>query len=563
VQILTVLGFALPVAIYLWFLHHYGLNVVSGDQWNDVSIIGASYKGKLTLGALWAQFNENRLFFPYLIVLGLSRTVAFNVHIEQYLGACCQFGAVALIVAAHKRRSPETSWLAYCPVAILMLSVVQADNTLSGFQLAWWMIVVSLAGVIFLLDRKKLSMFALVAGVALAIVGTYSSVQGLFIWVAGLMLLYYRRRSAAQMSLWVAAAILSITLYFYGYRSTVGSSATAPHHLGDAIRYFFELVGSILGIPLTGDGLGANVALVFGCIVVGLALYALWSYGRHRDTESAVPIGLVLIVFGLLFALSTTYGRVLTGPAGAASSRYTTYDLLIVVGTYLTYVGRPPSLRGSRAVMRPSAHSVLPLLLGAVIVVQAIFGFVNGIDWARKDHAAMLGVAVATTDARKLPDHVVQGLLYPENPGFGIDLLRSDVQVLATHGLSLFSDEQSLRYYKELAAMQTSQGVFKQLAILFETRTSIEVPHSGTRLNGKTPILASVTNDPDVKKVEFELSNATSDRIIGFGRNSDYGWGFFWRPSSVPNGVYQLRSLAIDRNGHVTSSVPIRVTVRK
>ncbi len=113
IQVLTVLGFALPVAIYVWYLHHYGLNVVSGDQWNDVSIIGASYKGKLTLGALWAQFNENRLFFPYLIVLGLSRTVAFNLRIEQYLGAGCLCGAIALIVSAHKRRSPKTPWLAY------------------------------------------------------------------------------------------------------------------------------------------------------------------------------------------------------------------------------------------------------------------------------------------------------------------------------------------------------------------------------------------------------------------------------------------------------------------
>ncbi len=204
------------------------------------------------------------------------------------------------------------------------------------------MIVVALAGVIFILDRKNLSMIALVAGVALAIFGSFSSVQGLFIWVAGLALLYYRRRSAAQMSLWVGAAILTMTLYFYGYRNTVRSSSTAPQHMGEAIRYFFQLISSILGDPLTGPGLGADVAFVFGCLVVGLALYALWSYGRRRDSEGPAPIGLALIIYGLLFALSTTYGRVFTGPTGAASSRYTTYDILIVVGTYLTYVGRPP-----------------------------------------------------------------------------------------------------------------------------------------------------------------------------------------------------------------------------
>jgi hypothetical protein len=156
VQILTILGFAIPIVAYLWYLHHYGLNVVYGDQWDTVSRIGLSYRGRLTLSSLWAQHNENRIFFPNLIALTLSRVAAFNLVLEQYLGAGFLFGAIALIIGAHKRRCPYRTWLAYCPVVILMLSVVQGDNTLSGFQIAWYVILATLAGVIFILDREMI-----------------------------------------------------------------------------------------------------------------------------------------------------------------------------------------------------------------------------------------------------------------------------------------------------------------------------------------------------------------------------------------------------------------------
>jgi hypothetical protein len=562
IQVLTVLGYALPVAIYLWYLHHYSLNVVSGDQWSDVRLITASYKGKLTLGALWAQHNENRIFFPNLVMLGLSRSVAFNVVVEQYLGAGCLFGATALIISAHKRRSPTTPWLTYCPVAILMLSVVQGNNTLSGFQLAWYMIVIALAGVIFLLDREQLSWLTLAASIVLAIVGSFSSIQGLFIWVAGLMLLYYRRRSFAEISLWIGFAIPTIVLYFYGYHSSVASSSTATHLLGDAVQFYFQLIGSILGIPLSGYGRDADIAAAFGCVVVALALYSLWSRGRRRDPESPAPIGLALIVYGLLFALSTTYGRVFEGPAGAASSRYTTYDLLIVVGTYLTYVGSPPSLRRSGAARRRPGHSVVPLVLGAVILVQALFGFVNGIHWARQNYDAVLDVAIVTTDAGRLPDRVVQGVLDPEDPNLPVSVLRGDVQILADHGLTFFSDEQIVRDYREQADLLAREGVFERWSLLWGTRTSIVLPHAGSMLTGKTFFLASVENDPDLHKVYFELANAEGERNIGFATHSEYGWGLFWKSSDVPNGDYQLRSVAIDRNDHVTTSAPTSVTVR-
>ena len=225
---LTALGFGVPIAAYVWFLHHYSLNVVRSDQWADVTLIAKSYDGQLTLSALWAQHAENRILFPNLIALAMSRVDAFNISVEEYISASLLFAAIALIIVAHKRPSPDRPWIAYCPVAILMASIVQAENTLWGFQLAWYLVLVLLAGVIFILDRPSLSMLENTGAMILAVIGSYSSLQGLFIWVAGLLLLLYRRRPTVLIVEWVAAGTLTTALYVYKFEHP-GRGALVPH----------------------------------------------------------------------------------------------------------------------------------------------------------------------------------------------------------------------------------------------------------------------------------------------------------------------------------------------
>ncbi len=150
--VITVLGFSLPVIAYFWLIHHYGVNAIWYDQWDDVNVIAHP-----TLSNLWLQHNEERIFFPNLIVVVLAHTTHFDIHIESYLGAVMLVGAAALFILTHRRRSPTTPWLLYCPVVIVMFSFVQAGNTLFGFQIAWFLILLALASVLFLLDWPELT----------------------------------------------------------------------------------------------------------------------------------------------------------------------------------------------------------------------------------------------------------------------------------------------------------------------------------------------------------------------------------------------------------------------
>ncbi len=285
------LGFGLPFLVYLGFLHHYTLNVVHADQWSDVNVIRASYDGHLTLATLWAQHNENRMLFPNVLVLAMSRLDAFNVSVEEYLSALLLIAAVALIIAAHKRRVPERPWAAYCPVALLMFSVVQAENTLWGFQLAWYLILLALAGVLFLLDRPTLSFVGTAGAILLAIVGSYSSFQGLLIWVVGLLLLFYRRRAGYLMAVWAAAGVLTTAIYFYNFdgHAAVAPDLTAIHLPTQAIRFFFVSLGDVLGVPLNAYGVRADLITAVGCVIFAVALLSLWSRGWRRDADSALP----------------------------------------------------------------------------------------------------------------------------------------------------------------------------------------------------------------------------------------------------------------------------------
>jgi hypothetical protein len=556
-EVVTVLGFGIPVAFYIWFLHHYTLNVVHGDQWSDVNLIGASYQGHLTLAALWGQHNENRLLFPNLIVLAMSRLDAFNVSQEEYLSAVFLLAAVALIIAAHKRRAPERPWIVYCPVVILMVSVVQAQNTLWGFQLAWYMVLFTLAGVIFLLDRPALSTVGFVGAMILAVVGSYSSFQGLLIWVAGLLLLFYRRRPGHLMVLWIAGGVITTVVYFYNFDShaAVAPSLTPIHLPGQAVRFFFESIGDVLGVPLTSNGVGADLVIAVGCVIFALALFTLWSAGRRRHAQGAAPIGMALTVFGLLFALSTTYGRAWGGPGAASASRYTTYDLLILVGVYLTFIGTQLGAGHAQGTSRAVSRLLGPVL-GCVIALVAAFGIINGIRWAKSSEPGLLAQAAVTVDIDRIPGPRVQSLLGPAIPAHQ---LREDALVLSTHGLSLYSDPQAVATYRHAAAIDTAEGLFKYTP---PPATAVVIPSNGKVLSGRTLLLATAAQDLHPVRVDFVLNGGTVQQRLLVTKKTLLGWFIRWNTSTVPNGTYQLGSVVDGRSGVVKVGHPILVIVR-
>ena len=284
-------------------------------------MIAHSYGHLFDWSSLWAQHNENRIFFPNLIVLVLARVTLFNIQIEEYLSAVMLVMATALLIWAHRRRAPATPWLYYCPVVLLAFSIVQYENTLEGFQMAWCLVMLSLATAVVLIDRITLTWLTLVAAIAAAAVGSFSSLQGLLVWPAGLVLLYHRRRSKPFVAIWIASAAASVVIYFYNFNTNEGSPnhGYALQHPLDAIKFYVFAVGDVVGYPQQYARPGNIGVLLLGVVILVLAGLTVALYGIRRDECGAAPVGVALISVGLLFDAMITEGRVIFGLPRPAS----------------------------------------------------------------------------------------------------------------------------------------------------------------------------------------------------------------------------------------------------
>ena len=250
---MAVVVFALVGVGVFWYIHHFAVNTIYFDQWADINVIMHAHDGTLSFATLWDQHNENRILFPNLIVLALASTTHFNIVVEDILSGILVIVTTALLVVTHRRRSPTVPWILYCPVVLVFLSFAPLATTLFGFLLSWYLVMVALAVALFLLDRATLTRMTMAAAIAAAVVGSYSSLQGLFIWPAGLVLLYLRRRDLRTVTVWLAAAVVTTVLYFvnFDWTATGGHPSSALSHPGPALRFFFESLGNVTGSPVS------------------------------------------------------------------------------------------------------------------------------------------------------------------------------------------------------------------------------------------------------------------------------------------------------------------------
>jgi hypothetical protein len=355
----------------------------------------------------------------------------------------------------------------------------------------------------------------------------------------------------------VAAGTLTTALYVYDLNIQAGAPSylTAIHLPRQAVRFYFESIGDVLGVPLRTNGVNADLVTGVGIVSVALALFTFWLGHRHRATQSAAPVGMALVLFGLLFAFSTTWGRTYGGPAAASASRYTTYDLLILVGAYLTFLALPRGAVSSRRSSRIMTRTVAATI-GCLIILVAVFGFVNGIRWARSSNGEQLLQAAVTVDIDHIPgDQVKAFLLELETPA---SQLRADAHILAAHGLSLYSDPQAVARYRSIAAALTREGAFRSRP---PPPTEVELPATGAVVSGKTLLIASAGQGLYPVKVDFVISTGAVRQKVIAAKQDILGWTARWNTSNVPNGSYLLESVVQAKAG-VFESHPIMVNVR-
>ncbi len=542
---MTVAGFAASVIAYFWLVDAYGVNTIRVDQWSDLGLIEQAYSGHLTLSALWAQHTDNRILFPNLVVLLLATTTHFNIVDEEFLSAVTLVAATSVLIIGHRRRSPWTPWIFYLPVAIVMLSFVQNGNTLWGFQFAWYLVLLALSIALVLCDGTRWSWLLAAGAIAAAVVGSYSSLQGLVIWPAALAVLLLRRRPMPFVLAWIAAGAVTTLIYFVNYNSQLGDTddGYTLHHPLQGLRFFFFSVGNVIGAH------GGNLPVVLGVLIVLTALWLTSGVVFSPREDDGSPLGVGLICFGLLFAATITAGRSAAGLDAGGASRYTTFDLLVLVGCYLIILSRRSAgVRDGRTSGILWYGSVVTV--GVAVCLLLVLGTINGLDGASSWQSSEIQASRVIVNMRAAPDSMVERVLIV-NPYY----------VLSTRQLAAFARENRLTLFES----QSTVDRYVRAGLPYDGRslmTTVGKPQNGAAVHGAVVLVASAQSDFGITSVAFEIDGPTGILTRLSAGDSAYGWIAEWNSKGLRDGRYTIESVARDHAGHRARSqaVVVRLT---
>jgi hypothetical protein len=478
---------------------------------------------------------------------------------EEYLSALMLFGGTTLIICAHKRRSPGRRWIWYCPVAFLLLSLAQANNALWGFQMAWYLVLLMVALALFLLDQEPQTWLVFGGAAAAAVIASFSSLQGLLVWPAGLLLIYLRRRPRHLVLAWIGSAVLAGLLYFVGFNFNATQDRT---NLTAVLTFFVRVVGDIVGDRNPGlwEALFGSVLVVTAIWV--LVRFAVWA----RTSTRGRPFALSLILFGLLFSALTAYGRSSYYALGVkVEYRYTVFAIFVLVGLYLAVLDPPPvtselrspepgapSPTGSagrpRRTRSDHLFTLARVVVGIGIVLTVIIGSANGISQARALRENRVYVGQVTVRANQYPDSFIEGLYFSQTVPF----IRRAVTIARDDRLSLFDTGDAASYLSEKPFQ------FQ----LMPLRATVIIPRNGSTVHGKQLLDVLGSGSYDITRVDYNVSGpGRTSASLERGASTKYGWLAIWNTSSVPNGSYTIEATVDDSASRSVKTSPVEVHV--
>ncbi len=386
-----------PAAAYLAFILRYGVNAVVLDQWAVVSLLHLTSHGSLTLAALWAPHNENRMLFSNLLMIALNLADHVEVRIDLVASACLLLLALTVLMWTHGRTTKASKWVVV-PAAFAVLSLNQFATTLSGFAVALYLVLLCLTVVLALLSVCERRPPAFWGAVAIAVVASYSSAQGLGIWAAGLIFILVSFKDWRRLAQWTSAAIVVVIVYLInlGAVGLHGQGTSVLHHPAQSVAFFALLVGAAIPtasrIGLTPEalaGIGAVLLLV-------AAVTAGWWLG-HREDGAQLALPLALVGFGVAVDALVTIGRAGHGFLYAESPRYIWVNLWLVAGVWLG--------AAELASRRPRAPGWIGLALaaGALTLVLVGLGYPAGIKGGAQARTRDLAAAALTASYRSAP----------------------------------------------------------------------------------------------------------------------------------------------------------------
>ena len=425
-----------------WLIWQYGVDVPFLDQWGVAHFFPKLAEGSLTLSDLFEQQNEYRQFFPNLIFVATGWLTRWDVRYEMLISflLACLVAFNIQCLGAYTIAAPLRRGVLYLLASLFIFSAIQFENWVFGVQVVYFMPVACVTSQLLLAYNKKVEApVLLIACACLAVVGIFSSPNGLLCWVIlPLALLAVRpemRRTVWRwLPLWVLGMALCVAAYAYGYRSPVlhPSTSIALQRPVDAALYFVSLLGGPFAVgrwPLV-------LAFISGAFALSayllLCVYLIKFKDDCKLIRRTAP-WMALGAYSLGTAAMVTVGRLGFGVSQSLSTRYTTFTLYLFVALVymLPCVLENAYGRGYFSVSRRMLlRRVGALATGAFVLAHlTIFALVlrhNANEWRR----GLLRAKACLLFIESAPDEscLARGL-YPD-----VRLLRERVEALAQIG---------------------------------------------------------------------------------------------------------------------------------
>jgi hypothetical protein len=181
----------LPATLSLLYVRAFGVSVVKRDAWSMVPLFDRWSSGTLQLSDFFVQHFEHRSTFPEIAMLLLGIATKYNNVAEMYLIQICLLATVVILLLVFRTYSNSSLGLfLFVPISVLIFGLRQYANTLFGYQINFAFVQTFGVLTLFLLyvaGYKKFKKTAFIAALMSATVATYSVVQGLLVWPAGLL----------------------------------------------------------------------------------------------------------------------------------------------------------------------------------------------------------------------------------------------------------------------------------------------------------------------------------------------------------------------------------------
>lgn len=328
-----------PAGVYLWFVLRFGVNVPYQDDWVMVPLVHSVRTGSLTLSGLWAQHLQNRVLFPNLAMLAILVPTGFDTRWEMLASVGLLVLGFVLFAIAHHRIT-RRSWAVLVPAAFVCFSLIQYLTALHGYALSLYLIVATASGALLALvaSARRPGIWLGVA-VVLALVASYSSLQGMAVWPAGLTLLAARGRAPRIAAVWIAMGLTAGAVYLVGFHlgSDGHSAAWAVQHPAPALQFLVLLPAAV--IPEASRlGIGIPALTAVGVVIWGLALWLLGVCMGRRGSDQPLAVAAGMIAMVLAIDILIALGRARLGIGFALAPRYTVFNVWLLAATYLGVV---------------------------------------------------------------------------------------------------------------------------------------------------------------------------------------------------------------------------------